>query len=86
DQVMTGEFLSKQVTRPANRSGRRRASRFSRVCSPARLLPRIAPGMARPARAAKATTRSCGDGEESSAIPAEPNMARFAGVSARFTA
>ena len=41
--------------------------------------------MARPARAARATTRSCGNGEESSAVPAEPNIARFAGVSARFT-
>ena len=80
-----GKFRSKQVTRPANSSGRRRASRFSRVCSPARLLPRIAPGMARPARAARATTRSCGNGEESSPVPVEPNMARFAGVSARFT-
>ena len=41
--------------------------------------------MARPARAVSATTRSCGNGEESSAVPVEPNIARFAGVSARFT-
>ena len=31
------------------------------------------------------TTLSCGNGEEPSAVPVEPNMARFAGVSARFT-
>ena len=73
------------MTRPANRSGRRFTSRFSRVCSPALLLPRIAPSIARPARAVSATTLSCGNGAESSAVPVEPNMARFAGVSARFT-
>jgi hypothetical protein len=80
-----GKFLSKQVTRPANRSGRRFASRFSRVCSPVLLSPRIAPSMARPARAVSATTRSCGNGEESSAVPVEPNIAQLAGVSGRFT-
>ena len=32
-----------------------------------------------------ATIRSCGNGEESSAVPVEPNTARFSGVSARLT-
>ena len=41
--------------------------------------------MARPARAVRATIRICGNGAESSAVPVEPNMARFAFVSARFT-
>ena len=37
--------------------------------------------MARPARAVTATILSCGNGAESSAVPAEPNIARFSGVS-----
>ena len=41
--------------------------------------------MARPARAVAATTLSCGNGEESSAVPVDQKNARFAGVSARFT-
>ena len=73
------------MTRPANRPGRRFTSRFSRVCSPVPARPRIAPAVARPARAVTATTRSCGNGAESSAVPVEPKNARFAGVSARFT-
>jgi len=32
-----------------------------------------------------ATILSCGNGDESSSVPVEPNIARFAGVSARFT-
>ena len=28
---------------------------------------------------------SCGNGDESSSVPVEPNITRFAGVSARFT-
>ena len=39
----------------------------------------------RQARAVSATMRSCRNGEESSAVLVEPNMARFAGVSARVT-
>ena len=84
-----GKFLPEQMTRPANRSGRRRASRFSSVCSPAWVLPRIAPSTARPARAVSATIRSRGNGAAASpscsAVPVQPNIARFAGVSARFT-
>ena len=34
-----GKFRSKQITRPANRSGRRRTRRASSVCSPARCSP-----------------------------------------------
>ena len=84
-----GKLRSKQVTRPANRSGRRFTSRFSRVCSPALACPVIAPSMARPARLASATIFSCGNGAapspSSAAVPVQPKNARFAGVSARFT-
>ena len=45
--------------------------------------------MARPARVVSATIRSCGNGAAPSpscaAVPVQPNIARFAGVSARFT-
>jgi hypothetical protein len=41
--------------------------------------------MARPARAVTATILSCGNGAESSVVPVEPNIARFAGVSATLT-
>jgi hypothetical protein len=71
----------------AARGLRPRASRLSSVCSPARALPRMAPSMARPARAVSAT--SCGNGAapspSCSAVPVQPNIARFSGVSARFT-
>ena len=79
-----GKFRSKQTTSPANSSGRRFTSRFSRVCSPVPAWPRIAPSIARPARATSATTLSCGNGDEPSAVPVVPKNARFAGVSARF--
>ena len=58
--------------------------RFSRTApGPAAAQDRARHGPA--GAAARATTRSCGNGEESSPVPVEPNMARFAGVSARFT-
>ena len=41
--------------------------------------------MARPARAARPTIRNCGNGPDPSLVPAVPNAARFAGVSARLT-
>ena len=49
----------------------------------------MAPGIARPARAVTATTRSCGNGADPppscAAVPAQPDAFRFPGVSARFT-
>ena len=84
-----GKLRSKQITRPANRSGRRRTRRASSVCSPALARPRMAPSMARPARAVSATILTCGNGAapspSCSAVPVQPNSFRFSGVSATFT-
>ena len=59
-----GKLRSNARTRPANSSGRRRISRASSVCSPARACPVIAPSLARPARAVITTASSCGNGAE----------------------
>jgi hypothetical protein len=41
----------------------------------------VTPKVARVEAAVIRSSRSCGNGEESSAVPADPNAARFAGVS-----
>ena len=41
--------------------------------------------MARPARAVRATIRSCGNREDPSPVPVVPNQSRFSAVPARFT-
>ncbi len=84
-----GKLRSNANTRPANSSGRRRISRASSVCSPARAFPVIAPSLARPARAVITTASNCGNGALPGPfwlrVPVQPNIARFAGVSARAT-
>ena len=86
DQVITREIPSSRPPGRRTGPGRRRARRASSVCSPARVLPAIAPSTARPARAVSATTLSCGNGADPcpswAAVPVQPNIARFAGVSA----
>jgi hypothetical protein len=54
------------------------------VCSPTRLASSAAARIARPARAVASTIRTSGNGlsPPSSAVPAEPNAARLASVSA----
>ena len=87
--VAHGNSGRSRSTRPANRSGRRRTSRFSRVCSPALALPqdRARAWRGRRGRSARRPC-SCGNGAElirPGPGARQPNIARFAGVSARFT-
>ena len=66
DQVIAGKLRSKQ--RHGRRTGPRRLTRRSAGSAPRSPCP-DAPSIARPARAVTAIILSCGNGEESSAVP-----------------
>lgn len=82
DQVMAREIPAEAADAVRDQVRTALHQPFQQDLLPADVPPRIAPSMAWRARAVSATMHGHGNGE-SSAVPVEPNMARFTGVSAR---
>ena len=86
-RAVPGKLRSITNSRPlVNAQANSVRARSSSACSAAALSPPDGPvttaSMPRVEASVTGRSRSCGYGAESSAVPADPNAARFAGVSA----